>query len=131
MPNRSSVNSTNPFLEKLAEREKGAALIWIVVACIQVLTAILVRGTATVVLICGIWNLYAGYCRNQGSKRVFTNWPDLVNTYEKSRNSIIFSIVLNAVIGGVIGVIGGIYDMVTRSYVLEHRDEFDAAEKFK
>ena len=129
--NRSSVNSINPFLEKLAEREKGAALIWIVVACIQILTAILVRGTATVVLICGLWNLYAGYSRIQQSKKILTSWLDLVNIYEKSRNSIIFSIVLNAVIGGVIGVIGGIYDMVTRSYVLEHRDEFNAAEELK
>ena len=128
---QSSVSQVNPYLVELAHREKVSASIWIVVACIQILAAILVSGTAMIVLICGLWNLYAGYSGIQQSKKILTNWPDLVNTYEKSRNQIIFNILLNAVIGGIIGVIGGIYDMSTRNYVLEHRNEFNAAENFK
>lgn len=129
--NPSSVHQVNPFLAELEHREKVSASIWIVVACIQILAAILVNGTAMIVLICGLWNLYAGYSGIQQSKKILTNWPDLVDTYEKSRNQIIFNILLNAVIGGIIGVIGGIYDMSTRNYVLEHRNEFNAAENFK
>jgi hypothetical protein len=131
MPNSSSSGRINPFLVELARREKVSASIWIVVACIQVLTAILVNGTAMIVLICGLWNLYAGYSRIQQSKKILTSWLDLVNIYEKSRNQIIFNILLNAFIGGIIGVIGGIYDMLTRNYVLEHRNEFNSAENFK
>ena len=131
MSNPTSVHQVNPFLAELAHREKVSASIWIVVACIQILAAILVSGTAMIVLICGLWNLYAGYSGIQQSKKILTDWPDLVSTYEKSRNQIIFNILLNAVIGGIIGVIGGIYDMSTRNYVLEHRNEFNAAESFK
>ena len=129
--NPSSVHQENPFLAELAHREKVSASIWIVVACIQILAAILVSGTAMIVLICGLWNLYAGYSGIQQSKRILTSWPGLVMTYEKSRNQIIFNILLNVVIGGIIGVIGGIYDMSTRNYVLEHRTGFNAAENFK
>ncbi|MGW8115163.1 zinc-ribbon domain-containing protein [Caproicibacterium sp. NSD3] len=131
MPNPSSSGRISPFLVELAHREKVSASIWIVVAGIQILTVILVNGTAMIVLICSLWNLYAGYSRIQQSKKILTSWIDLVNIYERSKNQIIFNILLNAFIGGIVGVIGGAYDMLTRNYVLEHQNEFNSTENFK
>lgn len=121
-------SNINALLAELSAKEKVAGIIWIVIACIQILAAVLINSVALVVLICGAWNIYAGYTRLKQSKRVLAPWPSLVNAYDKWLSKIIINIIINVLIGGVIGVIGAIYDLFLRNFVLTHKNEFNSIE---
>ena len=47
---------------------------------------------------------------------------NIVEAYEKNLTNIIIFLVVNIFIGGIIGVIGAIYDLVVRNYVLNNRN---------
>ncbi len=104
----------------LSEREQIAAIIWLVIGIMQILSI--------VCILAGTWNVYAAYTRFTQSKAVLTPWVGIVNSYENSLTSSIISIVINLVFGGVIGVAGGLYDIfMVRGYVLENKDVYEQA----
>jgi hypothetical protein len=50
----------------------------------------------------------------------------MVEQYDKSLTGIIISIVINLILGGIIGVAGALYDMfMIRGYVLENKAVFE------
>ena len=102
----------------LSEREKISAIIWVVIGAMQVLSGLCI--------IAGIWNLYCAYTRFKQSKAVLNPWPGMVEQYDKSLTGIIISIVINLILGGIIGVAGALYDMfMIRGYVLENKAVFE------
>lgn len=105
----------------LADREQISAILWLVIGILQCMSF---AG-----IVCGIYNIICSISRFKQAKLVLTPYPGLVKSYENSLTSIIISIVLNAILGGFIGIAAAIFDLVgIRGYVLEHKDEFEAME---
>ena len=104
----------------LSEREKISAIIWLVIGILQCLTG--------VGIIAGAWNIYAAYTTYKRSSQVLTPWQGIVQFYEKWMTNIIIAIVINLIVGGVVGVAGALYDMfMIRQYVLENKAVFEEA----
>ena len=102
----------------LSDREKISAIIWIIIGALQCLSFVAV--------VAGGWNIYAGVSRLKQSNAVLQPWKGIVKSYEDSQTNIIIGLVINLFLGGVIGVIGSIFDLVAiRGYVLENRQVFE------
>jgi uncharacterized membrane protein len=105
----------------LSERAQISAILWLIIGIIQVIS---LAG-----VICGAWNIYCAYCRFKQSKAVLTPYPGLVQSYDKWMTNIIVSIVINVLLGGVIGVAAAIFDLLAiRGYVLENKQTFEEME---
>ena len=103
----------------LSARERTAAIIWLVIGIAQCCTFVF--------SISGIWNIYAAITRFRQAKRVLRPWRGLVNSYDGWITNIIICIVINCVFGGVVGILGAIYDLfAVRGYVLKNRAVFEA-----
>ncbi len=109
----------NTVLQNISNKEKIGGIIWVVISVIQLLIGITFNWVITIL---GIWNLIAGLTRISDSYKIEQRANNIVDVYEKSLTSLIIFIVLNILIGGIIGVIGAIYDFTVRSYVLDNRD---------
>lgn len=105
---------------QLAEKEKLAAIIWLVIGIMQVLTGLCI--------IAGAWNIYASITRFKQAEAVKNPWPGLVNAYDKWMTNIIIGMIINLVFGGVIGVAGSLYDMfAVRQFVMNNKEVFAEA----
>ena len=79
-------------------------------------------------IIAGVWNIYVAITRFKQAEAVKNPWPGLVENYDNWMTSIIINIVINVVFGGVIGVAGGLYDLLAvRAYVLDNKEIFNEA----
>ncbi len=105
---------------ELAEKEKLAAIIWLVIGIMQCLSF--------ACIIAGVWNIYAAITRFKQAEAVKNPWPGIVNSYDKWQSNIIISIVINVIFGGVVGAVGGLYDLfVVRDFVLKNKEIFNEA----
>ena len=113
------VQDISTVTKTLSARERAAAIIWLVIGILQCCTFVF--------SVSGIWNIYAAITRFRQAKRVLQPWRGIVGSYEKWITTIIICIVINAVFGGVVGILGAVYDLVAvRGYVLENRTVFAA-----
>ena len=115
------MDRSNVF-KNISKKEMTGAIIWIVLAGIQILLGITFIDYYWVTLIIGIWNLINGIIRITRAGRVEERQNTIVEEYETSLTSLIIFLIVNIFIGGLIGVIGVIYDMITRNYVLNNKD---------
>lgn len=114
------MNDLQSVTKSLSEKEKIGAIIWLVIGILQCFSFVFILS--------GAWNIYAAITRFKRSNAVLTPWNGIVNTYENELTGIIISIVINVIFGGVIGVAGGIYDLlVVRDYVLKNKKVFEEA----
>ncbi|MBE6687636.1 MAG: hypothetical protein E7591_10495 [Ruminococcaceae bacterium] len=113
-------NDIQSVSKTLSEREKISAIIWLVIGILQCLSC--------VAIIAGVWNIIAAVNGFKRSKNVLTPWPGIVAFYDKMMTNIIIALIVNLLVGGVIGVAGAIYDMLlVRNYVLENKKVFEEA----
>lgn len=111
------------LLEKLSTRIMTNAIIWIVIAAIQLLVG--VWGEWWFLLIVGALNMISAIQDVSYSKRVVNDPAGIVGKFEPVAGPII-TLVYNLLIGGVIGVIGSIYYFVgIRNFVMENRSAFE------
>ena len=109
------------YTETLSSREKTAAIIWLIIGILQILSF---AG-----IICGVYNVVASISRFKQANLVLTPYAGFVKSYDKWITNIIIGIVFNVIFGGVIGVACSIYDLVAvRGYVLENKETFDEIE---
>jgi hypothetical protein len=111
------------LVKQLSHRELAAGIIWSFVALIQILLGIFV---IWVFLIPAVWNIICAILRFVQSSKVLTPYQSLVGDYQKWLPQIIVLLVVNAVIGGIIGAAGAIYDLSTRSFVLANSQGFES-----
>lgn len=109
-------------LRNISSKEMVGAVIWIVLAVLQILLGIAFIDYYWVTLIIGVWNLVNGIIRTTKAGKVEERGNGIVEEYEKDLTNLIIFLVLNIFIGGLIGVIGVIYDIVTRNYVLNNKN---------
>lgn len=111
-----------PYADRLSVREQTSGTIWLVISVIQLLIGVF---GLWVIFIVGILNLLGAIGSFHKAKQVRVPYPGMVQEYEKQLTSLIIALIYNILIGGVIGVIGNIYDFSTRSYVLNNRELFE------
>ncbi len=109
----------NTVLQNISNKEKAGGIIWIVVASLQLLIGLAYNW---ITLIIGIWNLIMGITTITNAGKMEQRANNIVEEYEKNLTNIIIFLVVNIFIGGLIGVIGAIYDLVVRNYVLSNRN---------
>ena len=115
--------TASQYAEKLATKEQTSGIIWTVVAIIQVIIGLC---GAWITLIVAVVNGIFAYNSFQKAKKVRNPYPGMVEEYEKQLTGFICALVYNAILGGVIGIAGNIYDLMTRNYVLTNRTVFEA-----
>lgn len=114
------MNDLQSVTKSLSEKEKIAAIIWLIIGILQCFSFVFILS--------GAWNIYAAITRFKRSNSVLQPWKGIVNTYDKELTGIIISIVVNVIFGGVIGVAGALYDLfAVRDYVLKNRKVFEEA----
>ena len=114
-----NVLDRNTVLQNIRNKENVGGIIWIVVASIQLLIGLTYNW---VTLLIGIWNLIMGITTITNAGKMEQRANNIVEAYEKNLTNIIIFLVVNIFIGGIIGVIGAIYDLVVRNYVLNNRN---------
>lgn len=112
---------SSDLVQRVSERVKTNAIIWIVIASLQLLLSIFVNWSF---LIVGIINLISAISDLNYSKSVLQNSAGIVDKV-KSLVGPIVTLVYNLLFGGVIGVAGSIYYLVAvRGFVMENESAF-------
>lgn len=123
----------NKTTETIANMVTISAIIWILVSVYQIVIGLvlLIFGVGIASIACGGWNIYAcirnfkhaGYVRNISTPM---QGQGVVAAYENSLTGTIIVGLVNLFLGGGIGVIGCVFDLILRGYVLKHRSELGA-----
>lgn len=109
-------------VKKVRSYENAATIIWMVIGTLQVLAGL---SGVFWLLIIGGFNLYGGYTYRERLPRITDRDSKLVKEYEDDLLNIIFIGAANLFLGGVIGVIAAVIDLVNRSYVIKNAEAFD------
>ena len=116
-----NTQQASDLLKKLSERVKTNAIIWIVIAGVQLLLSIFVNWMFMIV---GIINLVSAISDLKYSKSVLQNSAGIVDKV-KSLVGPIITLAYNLILGGVIGVAGSIYYLIAvRGFVMENESAF-------
>ena len=142
--------SDNIFINKLSSKVKTEAIIWVVVASIQILMAIIYfisgitefkkatryyydsgNNTATIIniitsiilIIVAIINYYYSSSQFKYAKEVKIKPTGIVSRY-KPISGLILNLIYNLLFGGIVGVAGTIVGFVTRSFVMKNENVF-------
>ena len=110
-----SVLSQNETLKKIANFQQISNIIWLVIAILQIISIICI--------IAGIWNLIAVKTRWNQPKRILERDVFLPSEYE-SITGLIIILVVNLLLGGVLGVVLVGFDFYIRGLVLDNKNLF-------
>lgn len=105
-------------VENICAKEWISFWIWIVIACIQVLIGF----TLTSAWGAALWNFFVCASIYQYIKKIQAYPVGIYTHYSDSLFSIILFIGINLFAGGVIGIVGCIYDLTIRSYVMGNKE---------
>ncbi len=112
--------------DSIIKRIKINALIWIIIALIQIFLGIFIN---MFIIIVGTINLYLAFLDFDYAKAYAINSVGIVKQV-KPVGEIIFMFIYNLVFGGVIGVFGIIFYLIAvRNYVLRNENIFLEIEK--
>jgi len=124
----------NP-VQILAERERISAIVWTIIACFQGLTSLSVTGGLIWLgeligidlgwgtlfsLGLAAFNGYGAYCSFQRVKRVKLQAQGIVAEYDAILTISVIAIVLNILLGSVLGIAGAVFDLFNRNYALKN-----------
>lgn len=94
-------------------------VLWIILGVVQ---AILLYTAAA-----GVWNIVNAIIFLVNSKNITPGNPNVVPYFEKRKTGLIIAGVINAVLGGVVGVVLVLYELHIRRIVLDNAGAFDPA----
>ena len=140
--NKDNKEKLNQYAQKtptkiLADREHICAVVWIVIASIQGVSAISASGFLTwfgefidfdfgysvlPMLGLAIYNGYGAYCSFQMVKRIRSREKGIVAEYDKRLIPCIVAIAANVLLGSVIGIAGAVFELFNRNYALSNAD---------
>ena len=122
----------NP-VEILSEKIKISAIIWSVIAGLQIMIGLInftvLFDASSGLILWGIaaLNIFAAYKDYKYSKEVKYRPVGIVAQYQPI-TSYIITLIYNLIFGGVIGVAGSIYDLTVRNYVMTNVGVFNDIE---
>ena len=110
------------LIQRLAEKVKTNAIIWLIIGILQVLAGLFV---GWFVLIVGVLNIVSSVQDMNYSKQLPENSTGIIQKFEPLTGPII-TLIYNLIFGGIVGVIGSIYYFVgIRNFVMENRAAFE------
>ena len=121
------------MLAQLSQKNQTNAIIWGALGVVQIIIAmctITYYGFATGIwtLVVGILNVYSGYKDFTYSKELLKKPVAIISRYE-SATPIVIALIYNLIFGGIIGIVGSLYEISIRNFVLNNKTEFEQAEK--
>lgn len=140
--NKDNREQANQYAQKtptkiLADREHICAVVWIVIASVQGVSAISAGGLLSwfgelidfdlgysVLPMLGLaaYNGYGAYCSFQMVKRIRSREKGIVAEYDKTLIPCIIAIAANVLLGSVIGIAGAVFELFNRNYALSNAD---------
>ena len=102
-----------------------AATVWMVIGILQIVLGVceLCMGYGAIVIAIGIWNIVNSNKKKKNAE-YFRKYPvGIYSYYEPLMTTNIIFLCLNLFLGSFIGIVGSIYDIALRSYVMSHRDD--------
>jgi uncharacterized membrane protein YedE/YeeE len=110
--------SLDEVINKLSIMEFASGIAWAVIATAQIIGGFFFG--MWWIMACGGWNVYVACSAIKRGGTVKQPYPGMVDEYRDSLVSIIIFIVINIVIGGVIGVVGCLFSLYIRNYVIKN-----------
>lgn len=107
------------FRARLARYERTSAIVWLVIAVIQIL--------AVVTVVAGIWNVFASVSRFRFARAIREGHPGVVRAYEENLWMLIVMGCVNFFLGGFIAAAWIAYDFHVRNKVLKNRTLLEPA----
>jgi hypothetical protein len=107
-------------IQSIRSLEQLSAVVWLIIGILQMLIGF----AAPFLFIAGIWNLFAAVTRFNLLKSIENRQKSVVVHYERITPLVIILIV-NLLIGGVLGALWVIVDFIIRDKVLTNRHLFD------
>lgn len=104
-------------ISSIASMELATAIVWLIIGILQVL--------ALVTAFVGIWNIVVSTSRFRRKREIEQLNPGVPRTVQGELGWIIFFIVLNLFLGGIIGVAGAVMDIFIRERILKVRWAFE------
>ncbi len=123
--NAQNGNFSQAVLDTAVRKIRTGATIWKTIGIFQIIigTMLIIIGYGFLTIIIGIWNLVQAGRTRKNADYFQTDHSNIVNYYESQTVMLIVFAVLNLIFGGIFGVIGSIYDLSVRGYILAHRKE--------
>lgn len=109
------------YARKLSTKEQTSGIIWVAISIVQLFLGFFFTWWIFAV---GIINMITAIGSFKKAKRVLTPYQGMVEEYDKQLVFLIIALAYNLLIGGIIGVVGNIYDVTTRNFVLENKHIF-------
>lgn len=113
----------------LAVLERISAFVWLGVAILQAIIALLMlvaEGPWIGIAAVSVWNFVMTMGSFKRVARILHCEPGIVEEYRKMLPSSIIFIVINAVAGAFIGVVGAVFDIIVRSYAMRNKEELES-----
>ena len=128
-----SPEKVRKLITQLSQKNQTNAIIWGALGVVQIIIAmctITYYGFATGIwtLVVGILNVYSGYKDFTYSKELLKKPVAIISRYE-SATPIVIALIYNLIFGGIIGIVGSLYEISIRNFVLNNKTEFEQAEK--
>lgn len=118
--------TNNEILTAFIKMLRTDAIIWLCVGIAQIVLGLVelcfFYGISVIAI--GIWNIYNSTIVKKNANFWETSPTGIYAHYEPRMTMDILFLCLNLFLGSIIGVIGSIYDIMVRNYVMSHRDEF-------
>lgn len=141
---------TEELVQQLSKKVRVEAIVWCVVAAIQVLVGFSLinegsqldtlgsvfgianagaqrSGMGVVILIVAAVNFYVCSKDFKYSKEVLGHPVGIVKKY-RPLAGLVINLIYNLVVGGIIGAVGSVFWFITRSFVMNNEKEFEAIE---
>lgn len=130
---RQKKKKVRKLITQLSQKNQTNAIIWGALGVVQIIIAmctITYYGFATGIwtLVVGILNVYSGYKDFTYSKDLLKKPVAIISRYE-SATPIVVALIYNLIFGGIIGIVGSLYEISIRNFVLNNKTEFEQAEK--
>lgn len=111
-------NDAQYCIATISKREKTSCKIWIITAVIQIILSIICFPFPF--WIAALLNIWRASSRNKLSKLVLLPNKELISKYDSVQYGLTW--IYNILLGGLIGIVGCIYDERTRAYVHGNRN---------
>ncbi len=106
------------IIENLYKKEKMSLYIWIGVVCYQILAGFVLPSAWGFAL----WNCIACYQTYQFAQKMKQQPVGIYKHYEEALTGDVIFLVLNLLLGGVIGAVGAGYDLYVRKYAMDNKE---------
>ena len=132
MEAKTVINTQNNYfsqsvLDTAVKKIRTSATIWKIIGIFQIVLGVMLifLGYGFLTIIMGIWNIVQAGKRRKNADFFQKDHSNIVNHYEAQTVMLIVFAALNLIFGCIFGVIGSIYDLSVRGYILSHRKELN------